>query len=59
MKKSILKALVLGVFLSFMACEPETNCETKTRCYSDGNGGQSCIEEPVPGTCISVNNYGF
>ena len=59
MLKAISKTLILGVFLCFIGCEPETNCETKTRCYSDGNGGQSCIEEPVPGTCVSINNFGF
>lgn len=56
MKKYILKIIVFMVFVFFYSCEEESNCETRKRCYSDGNGGQTCIDEPVPGTCF---NSGF
>ena len=58
MKNIILKVLVLMVFVFVNSCERESTCKTKTECYSDGNGGQRCVEAPIPGTCID-NNFGF
>ncbi len=52
MKKSILKIAVLLVFAFISSCEEESTCETKKQCYSDGNGGRTCVDVPVPGTCI-------
>ena len=46
------------VFVFVNSCERESTCKTKTECYSDGNGGQRCVEAPIPGTCID-NNFGF
>ena len=52
MKKKIVKLLILAVFVFLYSCERESHCQTETVCYSDGNGGQSCIERPIPGTCV-------
>lgn len=54
MKKNILKFLILVVFI-ITSCERESTCETKKQCYSDGNGGQTCIDVPVPGTCVDTS----
>ena len=58
MKNRILKFFVLSIFVFSISCERESTCKTRSKCYSDGNGGQTCIEEPIPGTCID-NNLGF
>ncbi len=58
MKKYIFKLIILLVVVSFYSCEEESDCETRKRCYSDGNGGQTCIDEPVPGTCFD-SGFGF
>lgn len=58
MKNAIIKLLVLAMFVLTNSCEQESTCETETDCFSDGNGGQTCIERPIPGTCID-NNFGF
>lgn len=55
MKKGSLKILLLSLFVFICSCEKETTCETKRQCYSDGNGGQTCVEVPVPGTCIDTS----
>lgn len=59
MKRNVVKFLLLVVFVCISSCEAESTCETKKQCYSDGNGGQTCVDVPVPGTCISNNNFGF
>jgi hypothetical protein len=58
MKKNAIKFLVLVLFVFVNSCEKESSCETETQCYNDGNGGQSCVEVPIPGTCID-NSFGF
>ena len=58
MENRIFKLLVLVAFVFISSCERESTCETKTECFSDGNGGQRCIEKPIPGTCVE-NNFGF
>jgi len=57
-KRFISKFLVLSIFIFFSSCENESTCETERNCYSDGSGGQTCIETPIPGTCID-NSFGF
>lgn len=57
MKKG-LKLLCFLLLLGIAACEKESTCQFEKNCYSDGNGGQTCIESPIPGTCIE-NNFGF
>ncbi|WP_439130360.1 hypothetical protein [Polaribacter sp.] len=58
MKKTFRKIILLGMFVLLNSCEQESTCETKRNCYPDGNGGQTCVETPIPGTCID-NNFGF
>lgn len=58
MRRKVLKVVMLVIFVFANSCERESTCETETDCYSDGNGGQTCIERPIPGTCID-NNFGF
>ncbi|MEO9570407.1 MAG: hypothetical protein ABJH82_02405 [Polaribacter sp.] len=58
MKKRILKTLILLLFVFIFSCEKESTCQTKKQCYSDGNGGQTCVEVPIPRTCIN-NSFGI
>ena len=53
-KKSKLTYVHYVLLLSFaiisFSCTPEeSECETETVCYGDGN----CIEKPIPGTCLN------
>ena len=58
MKKKGLKFLVLVLFVCITSCEKESTCQFEKNCFSDGNGGQRCVDRPIPGTCID-NNFGF
>lgn len=56
MKMKALMFLLLIVCIT--SCEKESTCQFEKNCFSDGNGGQTCVESPVPGTCID-NSFGF